>query len=447
MEALDRLLPRIEEMLGRKEWHDLRELLSEQPAQDVADFITELEEDRRVVIFRLLSRPLATEVFSHLEPLHKDDLIQDLSREETRYLLDNLPPDDRTDFFEELPGVAIQRLLNLLNPEELRESRMLLGFPKESVGRLMTPDYVAVREHWTIGEALEHIRRVGKESETINWVFVIDDSWHLLDEIELKQFIFAEPTEVVKHLMNESVASISANEDREKAVEMMQHYDVNVLPVTDSDGVLLGIVTVDDVLDVAEEEATEDFHLTAAVKPLKTSYRETGVWSLYRKRVVWLAALLIINLASGGVIAFYEETLTSAITLAFFIPLLMASAGNTGAQSATLIVRAIATGDLSLNQWAATVTKEVGIGLLLGATLGFAGWWFGLFKGGVEIALIISMSMLSVVLVTNIIGVVIPLLLTKLDIDPAVASSPLITSIADVSCLFIYFTIATMVLN
>jgi len=302
------------------------------------------------------------------------------------------------------------------------------------------------KEH-TPAEALEHIRRVGKESETINWVFVIDDSWHLLDEIELKQFIFAEPTEVVKHLMNESVASISANEDREKAVEMMQHYDVNVLPVTDSDGVLLGIVTVDDVLDVAEEEATEDFHLTAAVKPLKTSYRETGVWSLYRKRVVWLAALLIINLASGGVIAFYEETLTSAITLAFFIPLLMASAGNTGAQSATLIVRAIATGDLSLNQWAATVTKEVGIGLLLGATLGFAGWWFGLFKGGVEIALIVSMAMLSVVLVTNIIGVVIPLLLTKLDIDPAVASSPLITSIADVSCLFIYFTIATMVLG
>jgi magnesium transporter len=247
--------------------------------------------------------------------------------------------------------------------------------------------------------------------------------------------------------MNESVASISAYEDREKAVEMMQHYDVNVLPVVDSDGVLLGIVTVDDVLDVAEEEATEDFHLTAAVKPLKTSYREMGVLPLYRKRVVWLAALLLINLASGGVIAFYEETLTSAITLAFFIPLLMASAGNTGAQSATLVVRAIATGDLPLNQWLQTVAREMGVGLLLGSTLGFAGWWFGFFKGGVKIALIVSTAMLAVVLVTNIIGVVIPLLLTKLDIDPAVASSPLITSIADVSCLFIYFTIATMVLG
>jgi magnesium transporter len=447
MEALDRQLPKIEEMIDRKQWHNLRNFLSEQPAQDIADFLTELDQDNRIVVFRLLSRTLATEVFSYLEPGHKDGLIQDLSREETRYLLDHLPPDDRTDFFEELPGLAIQRLLNLLSPEELRESRKLLGFPKESVGRLMTPDYVAVREHWTIAQALEHIRRVGKESETINWVFVIDDSWHLLDEIELKQFIFAEPTEVVKHLMDESVASISAYEDREKAVEMMQHYDVNVLPVVDSDGILLGIVTVDDVLDVAEEEATEDFHLTAAVKPLKMSYRDTGVFSLYRKRVVWLAALLLINLASGGVIAYYEETLTSAIALAFFIPLLMASAGNTGAQSATLVVRAIATGDLPLNQWLQTVGREMGVGILLGSTLGFAGWWFGLFKGGAEIALIVSMSMLSVVLVTNIIGVVIPLLLTRLDIDPAVASSPLITSIADVSCLFIYFTIATMVLG
>lgn len=446
MEALEQLLPRIEELLGRKKWHDLRELLSDQPVPDVAEYLTTLDQNTRVVIFRLLTRPFATEVFSYLEPARKDELLGDLTREETRYLLDNLPPDDRTDFFEELPGLAIQRLLNLLSPEELREARKLLGYPKESVGRLMTPDYVAVREHWTISEALEHIRRVGKESETINWVFVVDNSWHLLDEIELRQFIFAEPTEVVKHLMNESVASISAYEDREKAVEAMQHYDVNVLPVTDSDGILLGIVTADDVLDVAEEEATEDFHLTAAVNPLKTSYRETSVWSLYRKRVVWLAALLVINLASGGVIALYEETLTSAIALAFFIPLLMASAGNTGAQSATLVVRAIATGDLSLNQWLSTVTREVAIGLLLGSTLGLAGWGFGLFKGGTEIALIVSMAMLSVVLVTNIIGVVIPLLLTKLDIDPAVASSPLITSLADVSCLFIYFTIATMVL-
>ena len=413
---------------------------------DVAELLVELEKPEQVLVFRLLSRPMAAEVFSYLEPRDKDDFLQVLSREESRYLLDNLPPDDRTDFLEELPGVAIQRLLNLLSPQERRETLTLLGYPRESVGRLMTPDYVAVREHWTVEEALQHIRKVGRESETINWMFVVDRQWHLLDEIQLRQIILAEPTEVVKYLMDETVARVNAYEDREKAVEVMQHYDVNVLPVVDSDGVLLGIVTADDVLDVAEEEATEDIHLGAAVNPLGTSYREANVLALYRKRIVWLAALLVVNVASGGVIALFEETLSSAIALAFFIPLLMASAGNTGAQSATLVVRAIATGDISLDEWFWTVGRELGIGLLLGVTLGLAGWAVGLVKGGPSIALGVSSARLAVVLVTNVIGVVIPLLLTRLKIDPAVASNPLITSIADVSCLFIYFAIAKAVL-
>ncbi len=447
MKAPEMLFLRIEEMIEQRQWYELRNLLSEQPAPDIADHLMDLDKTERALVFRLLRRPMSSNVFSYLEPTHKDDLLQDLNREETRYLLDHLRPDDRTDFLEDLPGQAIQRLLNLLSPEELKETRHLLMFPKESVGRLMTPDYVAVREHWTIERALAHIRKVGKESETINFVFVVDDTWRLVDDIELRQFIFAEPTAVVKHLMDETVITISANEDREKAVEIMQHYDITVLPVIDDDGILLGIVTVDDVLDVAEEEATEDFHKTAAVEPLKTGYREIGAWSLYRKRIVWLGILLLINLASGGVISLYQETLTSTIVLAFFIPLLMASAGNTGAQSSTLVVRAIATGDITLNEWLWTVTREVGVGLLLGGTLAFAGWWFGFFKGGADIALIVSTSMLAVVLVTNIIGVIIPLLLTKLKIDPAVASNPLITSIADVGCLFIYFSIATMVLS
>ncbi len=446
MEGLERILPPVEEMLGQQRWHDLRDFLGDQPVPDVAELLVELDKTEQVLVFRLLTRPVAAEVFSYLDPKDKDEFLQVLSREESRYLLDNLPPDDRTDFLEELPGVAIQRLLNLLSPGERRETLTLLGYPRESVGRLMTPDYVAVREHWTVEEALQHIRKVGRESETINWMFVVDSKWHLLDEIQLRQIILAEPTEVVKYLMDETVPRVGAYEDREKAVEVMQHYDVNVLPVVDSDGVLLGIVTADDVLDVAEEEATEDIHLGAAVTPLGTSYREANVLSLYRKRIVWLAALLVVNVASGGVIALFEETLSSAIALAFFIPLLMASAGNTGAQSSTLVVRAIATGDISLDEWLWTVGREFGIGLLLGASLGLAGWAVGLVKGGASIALVVSSAMLAVVLVTNVIGVVIPLLLTKLKIDPAVASNPLITSIADVSCLFIYFTIAKAVL-
>jgi len=446
MDALERLLPQVEELIGARSWQRLRQLLADQPVPDVAELIVELERPLQIVVFRLLPRPAAAEVFSYLDSPDKDRLLQNLSSEEAAYVLENLPPDDRTEFFEDLPGVAIQRLLNLLSPEELREARRLLGYPRESVGRLMTPDYVALRESWTIETALAHIRRVGRESETVNWVFVIDDRWHLLDDIQLRQLILAEPSATVGSLMDGAVPRIGALEDREKAVEVMRRYDVNVLPVVDAEGVLLGIVTADDVLDVAEEEATEDIHLGAAVGPLRTGYREASVLSLYRKRIVWLAALLAVNLASGGVIALFEDTLASTIALAFFIPLLMGSAGNTGAQSSTLVVRAIATGDLRLEEWLRTLTREVGIGLLLAGTLAAAVWWAGLLKGGLEIAFVVSAAMLAVVLVTNLIGVVIPLTLTRIGVDPAVASNPLITSIADVSCLFIYFSIARAVL-
>lgn len=446
MEQVERRLPQVEGLIAARRWQELRGLLDELPVPDVAELLVELERPLQAVVFRLLSRPAAAEVFSYLESPDKDRLLQNLSSEEATYILDNLPPDDRTEFFEDLPGVAIQRLLNLLSPEQLLEARKLLGYPRESVGRLMTPDYVALRENWRIETALGHIRRVGRESETINSVFVIDDGWHLLDDIQLSQIILAEPTALVGSLMDETGPRISAFEDREKAVEVMRRYDVSVLPVVDAEGILLGIVTADDVLDVAEEEATEDIHLGAAVGPLRTSYREASVFSLYRKRIVWLAALLVLNLASGGVIALFEDTLASTIALAFFIPLLMGSAGNTGAQSSTLVVRAIATGDLGLDEWLRTLGRELGIGVLLAGTLALAVWLAGLAKGGPEIAFIVAAAMLAVVFVTNLIGVVIPLALTKLGIDPAVASSPLITSIADVSCLLIYFSIARAVL-
>jgi len=447
MEEVERRLPEVEALIGAQHWQELRDLLAALPVPDVAELLVQVERSLQVVLFRLLPRPAAAAVFSYLDSPDKDRLLQNLSSEEATYILNNLPPDDRTEFFEDLPGIAIQRLLNLLSPGELLEARKLLGYPRESVGRLMTPDYVALRENWTIETALAHIRRVGRESETINSVFVIDDRWHLLDDIQLRQLILAEPTSSVGSLMDETGPRIGVFEDREKAVEVLRHYDVSVLPVVDAEGVLLGIVTADDLLDVAEEEATEDIHLGAGVEPLRTSYREAGVFALYRKRIVWLAALLAVGLASGGVIALFEDTLASTIALAFFLPLLMGSAGNTGAQSSTLVVRAIATGELDTDEWLRTLGRELGIGLLLAGSLATAVWWAGLLKGGVEIAFIVAASMLAVVFVTNLIGVIIPLTLTKLGIDPAVASNPLISSIADVSCLFIYFTIARAVLS
>ncbi len=438
---------RIEELIKGKKWHELRQSLTEWPAPDIAGLLLQLERHERVLVFRLLPRPLSSEVFSYLESRQKDELLRDMTDEETRHLLANLSPDDRTQFLEELPGQATQRLLNLLSPEDRKETLQLLGYPEESVGRLMTPDYVAVRPGWTIDQALEHIRNRGRDSETINVIYVVDPSWKLIDALELRRFILAKLDLTVEQVMDYTFVSISVFEDREKAVQLIQHYDLDALPVIDSEGILLGIVTVDDVMDVAEEEVTEDFQKVAAVMPLRMGYRESSIWLLYRRRIVWLGGLVLVNLISAGVIAAYEEILISSIALAFFIPLLIATGGNAGAQSATLMVRAIATGEVGLGEWSWAIGREIGIGALLGITVGLATWGLGLFRGGIEIGIVVGLTMIAVVIASNLIGVMLPFLLTRLRLDPAVASSPLITSIADVVGLIIYFSIATRLLG
>ncbi|MEX2640980.1 MAG: magnesium transporter [Balneolales bacterium] len=439
--------PEILELIENQRWTELRESIEDWPVPEVADLMYGLEKSDRVLLFRILPRSLSSELFSYLEPESQNELLIDLTDEETRHLLANLRPDDRTALLDELPGQITQRLLNLLSPQDLKEARQLLGYPEESVGRLMTPDYLAIRASWTIGQALEHIRKMGKKSETINVIYVTDRSWKLIDALELQVLILAEPEQIVQDVMDNSFVSISAFDDREVAVQMMQRYDKTVLPVVDSEGVLLGIVTVDDVFDVAEEEATEDFHKGAAVAPLKTSYRDATIFSLFSKRLPWLIILVFVNLISSGVIEAFEDVLASALALAFFIPLLIDSGGNTGAQSATLMVRAIATGDIQLSQWLRTVGKEVFVGITLGIIMGGASWVLGYFRGGWEIGVVVGVSMILIVLTANIIGTILPFLLTKINIDPAVASSPLITTIVDAVGLLIYFSIAAWMFN
>ncbi len=447
MEELERKIARARELIEDKRWAELREYLSELSAPDISDLLPELGKPKQVLLFRFLPHELSSEVFSHLDSGAKDELLQSLSDKETRLLLSDLSPDDRTELLGRLPGQAIQRLTNLLSPADRWETMRLLGYPEESVGRLMTPDYVAVRPYWSIERSLEHIRKKGRESETINVVYVTDASWKLLDALELKKFILSEPADTVERIMDHTFTSTRADEDREQAVQLIQRYDLDALPVVDSDGVLLGIVTVDDILDVVEEEVTEDFHRTAAVEPLRGSYRESGVWPLFKKRIGWLFFLVLINLAASGIIAANEEILASAIALAFFIPLLNAAGGNVGAQSATLVIRAQATGDIRLGQWASTVGKELRVGMLLGLGMGVITWLFGLLRGGPGIAAVVALSMVLIVFFVNILGVVLPLLLIKLRLDPAMASSPLITSVADAVGLVIYFYLASRLLG
>ncbi|MGI6452194.1 MAG: magnesium transporter [Syntrophomonadaceae bacterium] len=437
---------KIKELVQGHKLSELRELFSDWPVPDIADYLLELDNPDRILVFRVLPRQISSEVFSYLKTEQQNELLRSLTNEETRNLLSNLRPDDRVNLLEELPGQMTQKLLNFLSPDDLKKTRLLLGYPEESVGRLMTPDYVAVRPNWTVEQALQHIRVKGKDSETINTIYVANSDWKLLDSLELQKFILASPDTNVADMMDHNFVSLSAFDDREEAVHMMAKYDQSALPVLDSEGVLLGVVTFDDVMDVAEQEATEDFHRGAAVTPLKTSYSETSWWELYRKRIVWLLTLVAVNLISLEIMATYEQVLASAIALTFFIPMILGSGGNAGAQSATLMVRALATGDVQITQWLPTLIKELGVGAFLGLTLGVAGIVLGLFCGGAEIAVIVGISMIILVLIINLIGVSLPFLLLRFRLDPAIASNPLIMSIADATGLLIYFYIATLIL-
>jgi magnesium transporter len=440
------LKPEVEDLIRDRAWSALRDVLQDWPSPEVADLLMEMAKSERALLFRALARRQAADVFAHLSLDQQESLLRDLSNEETRHLLHVLPPDDRTALLEELPGPMTRRLMDLLSPADLRETHELLGYPEESIGRLMTPDYVAVKADWSISQALEHIRRSGRLSETINRILVVDEDWRLLDDLELRRFILAEPGQKVEEIMDHQYVYVAAADDREEAVRAMQRYDQYAMAVVDSDGVLVGLVTADDVMDVAEEEATEDFHKIATVQPLRTSLREATVNLLYRKRVGWLLALVFMNVFSGQAIAAYEETIEAVVALVFFLPLLIDSGGNAGSQSATLMVRALATGDVRLPDWFKLLSKEILIALALGLTMAVGVALIASFRAP-EVIFVVSLTMVLIVMTGSLIGMSAPFLLTRFGLDPATASAPLITSMADISGVLIYFSLASWYLG
>jgi magnesium transporter len=434
------------EFLEKKDYISLKHILSISLVQDLAELFNELTGVQVILLFRMLPKHKQSEVFSYLEQDEQETLLKTFSNKEAASILAQLSPDDRTALFEELPGTITRKLFKLLSLDDLKETRLLLGYPEESVGRMMTPDYVFVSKDIRVAEALHIIRKQGNDSETLNRVYVVDENKKLLDSIKLRNIILANEEQKIEELLDYNIVSLDAHDDREQAVKLMQKYDVMALPVIDSEGMLIGIVTFDDVLDVAEEEATEDIQKIASVTPLKTSYKTAGIFTLYHKRILWLSLLVFVSLFSSGILALFEETLSSAIVLAFFIPLLIGSGGNIGSQSATLMIRAIATEDVKLNEWLKVVVKEIIMGLLLGATLGLLASLIGYFRGGYLIGVVVGLAMLAIILTANLIGAVLPFILSRLRIDPAIASSPLITTIVDALGLVIYFSIAIAIL-
>lgn len=436
----------VDEIIAEKKWDELKSALAAWPEQEIAELLPELPPDERIIVFRLLPHDVSTEVFACLDASQQAELVQNFADEENRRVLTSLTPDDRTALFEELPSKFSRRLINLLPAEQRQSALTLLGYPEDSIGRLMTPNYVAVRKDWTVAQALEHIRKYGKDSETLSMIYVIDDNKKLLDEIRLRKILLADPAQKIESLMDNEVYCLRADQHENEAIELFKKYDLYAMPVVDSHGVLVGMVTVDDVLDVAEQKTTEEIQKSAAVVPLYSPYRDSAPTKLYRSRVGWLLVLILVNIVSSSIIASYEEVLESFIALTFFIPLLIGSGGNAGSQAVTLIVRALSTADLKITQFFKAFSKELLVGAMLGASMGVASSLLGFFKADAVVGLIVGVAMFFIILVANLIGTTIPFALTKLKVDPAVASSPLITTIADAVGLMIYFFVATQIL-
>lgn len=442
------LKPEIEELIESGEWTELRSFLANQPAPEIAELIGAFDPRERLVVFRVLPRNLANEVVSLLDPDMQNHLIENMASDEVRAVLSGLSPDDRTALFEELPADVTRRLLALLPDDKRREALTLLSYPENSVGRLMTTAYVTVQADWTAETAIGHLRRTGRDSETMAMLYVVDERGRLDASLSLRRVILAPPGTLIRDLADTGPGPrLRSLEDREEAVRTFKKYDLYALPVVDSDGVLLGIVTVDDILDVAEKETTEDFHKLAKIDPIEGSLRRAGIGVLFRKRIGWLMGLVLVNVFCGAALAYFEETIAAAFVLISFLPLLIGSGGNAGSQSATLVIRALAVGDIRASEARGILWREVKVSLLIGSLMAVSVFALALLRGGPGIGLVVAAAMMIVVVIGSLFGLLLPVALRRMGFDPAAAGAPLITSLADIGGILIYFSIARVWLS
>ncbi len=450
------LMPEIESLIAERQLSILKEILSDWTPADIADLIVDLPEQDKVIVFRVLSVDLATDTFEHLEFETQEELLKAMGNEEVATILNDMSPDDRTALLEELPGTSAKRLIQLLSAEERKIARTLLGYPENSVGRLMTPDYIAIKKDWTVAETLEYIRKYGEDKETLNVIYVIDEKGKLIDDIKIREIILSPLDKYISDLMDENFVALNVHDDQENAVEIFKKYDRVVLPVVDKRGILIGIVTVDDVLDVAEEEATEDIQKIAGVTALEEPYSTIPLTVIIKKRAFWLTILFVAQIFTAFVLGYFESHLSKAVALTIFIPLIISSGGNSGSQAATLVIRALAVGEITLGDWWLILKREIFSGLVLGLILGAIGFvQVGVIASISEtlsmhwvlIAITVSISIIGIVIWGTLSGSMLPIILKKLGADPATSSTPLVTTMVDVTGLIIYFMVALIILK
>ncbi len=452
------LIPEIQSMIAAREFSALRELFSEMPPADVAEIILDLPEDEQVIIFRILPHVLAADVFEYLdvdvEAQHQ--LLRGMAHEQVVSILNEMSPDDRTALLEELPSAAARQLIRLLTPEERRIAQALLGYPEGSVGRLMTPDLVAVDASWTVGEVLAYIRENGQDSETLNVIYVVDDRGKLVDDIRIREFLLKPLETKVSDLMDENFVFLNVTDSQEEAVNIFRKYDRSALPVLDSSGVLVGLVTIDDMLDVAEEEATEDIQKFGGMEAMEEPYMRIPLWRMVRKRATWLVVLFLGEMLTASAMGYYKGAIAKAVVLALFLPMIISSGGNSGSQASMLIIRAMALGEVTLADWWRVMRKEIIAGLMLGCVLGSIGFlrvaiWaqFSDVYGPhwMLVGFTVGLALIGVVLWGSLAGSMLPFVLRRLGADPATSSAPFVATLVDVTGLVIYFSIALMILR
>lgn len=446
----------LEALIETRDFNTLREQTKNWSAGDLAELMEPLSAEKEAVIFRLLPREQAAGVFSYLSEERQEELLKAMAREEVAGILNAMSPDDRTSLLEELPANVIQQLLNLLSVKERAVASQLLGYEEDSVGRLMTPDFVRVRPQWTISQALEHIRRYGKDSETMSMIYVIDDNDKLVDDLRIRQVLLAAPTDKVADLMDSRYVYLKATDNREAAVEAFKDSDLNALPVTDKEDTLIGIVTVDDILDVAEEEATEDIQKMGGSEALDEPYMKITISKMVQKRATWLVILFLSEMLTATAMGRFENEIAKAVVLSIFVPLVISSGGNSGSQASTLIIRAMALGEVRLIDWWRVMRREFLSGLSLGAILGTIGFvrisaWHYFFNAygphWFLLAVTVGIALVGIVLWGSLSGSMLPFLLKRVGLDPATSSAPFVATLVDVSGLIIYFTVAAVILK
>ena len=451
------LEPEIKSLIDARNFAALREVFREFPPADVAEVILDMPEDEQVIIFRVLPHDLAADVFEYLGIEEQQKLLRAMAHEQVVAILNEMSPDDRTALLEELPSAAARQLIRLLTPEERHVATALLGYPEDSVGRLMTPDFIAAKEDWTVQHVLDYVREYGRDRETLNFIYVVDDRGKLIDDVRMREFLLRPLTAKVSDIRDRNFAALNATDSQQDALNFFRKYDRAALPVVDSNGVLVGIVTSDDMLDVAEEEATEDIQKLGGMEALDEPYTTIPFLRMVKKRATWLVILFLGEMLTATAMQGYNGEIEKAAILAMFLPLIISSGGNSGSQATTLVIRAMALGELRLRDWFSVVRKELLSGLALGLILGIIGFFritlwqylhiFDYGKYHWLVALTVGSALIGVVLWGTLSGAMLPFLLRRCGLDPAASSAPFVATLVDVTGLIIYFNVALFVLR